>query len=472
MKRALWSSSDLSLALGIQAPEGVAAHGVSIDTRSLNPGDLFVALRGENMDGHDFVQAAQDKQAAAILCDHPLPGLEIAQIVVGDTFDALRQLARFAVSRSSAKRIAVTGSVGKTGTKEMLALALSAQAPTHATEGNLNNHYGLPLTLARLHAETAYAVLEMGMNHAGELTPLSELAKPHVCVVTTVEPVHIEFFPTLSDVAEAKAEIFAGLQPGGIAVLNRDNPFFALLARRARAKGAEIVSFGGHIESEYRLLHSEIAGAATEVLALAGDKPLAYRVGVPGHHWAVNSLAVLAAISALGADIAAGAEALAAMTPPKGRGARRQIDLADGGFFDLIDESYNASPASMRAAIITLSQIRLDGKGRRIAVLGDMLELGSRGPDLHRELGKVLEEAGIDRVFTAGSLMEGLFEILPQKLRAGHAATSTDLAPLVAANIEAGDVVMVKGSAGSRMGRVVDALAAPKGAMAMAANGH
>lgn len=472
MNRPLWTSQDLSQALGVSVPAGIAAIGVSIDTRSLKPGDLFVALRGENMDGHDFAQAALDKQAAAILCDHPLPGLALAQIVVGDTFEALRQLARFAVSRGKAKRIAVTGSVGKTGTKEMLALALSAQAPTHATQGNLNNHYGLPLTLARLHADAAYAVLEMGMNHAGELTPLSELALPHVCVVTTVEPVHIEFFPQLSDVAEAKAEIFAGLQPGGIAVLNRDNPFFGLLARRARAKNAGITSFGGHIESEFRLLHSEIAGAATVVLALAGDKPLAYRIGVPGHHWAVNSLAVLATLNAVGADMVAGAETLAAMTPPKGRGARRQIELADGGVFELIDESYNASPASMRAAIITLSQIRLEGKGRRVVVLGDMLELGGRGPELHRELGKVLEEAGIDRVFTAGSLMEGLFEALPQKMRAGHAATSSDLAPLVVAGVEAGDVVMVKGSAGSRMGRVVEALAAPKGVTALAANGH
>ncbi|CAA6604273.1 UDP-N-acetylmuramoyl-tripeptide--D-alanyl-D-alanine ligase (fragment) [Rhodospirillaceae bacterium LM-1] len=470
--RGLWTSEDLSKATGVQMASGIVAGGVSIDTRSLNEGDLFIALRGENMDGHEFARQAEEKKAAAILADHPIPGVSLPQIVVSDTFQALRNLASFAVSRSLAKRIAVTGSVGKTGTKEMLALALSAQAPVHATQGNLNNHYGLPLTLARMPQDAAYAVLEMGMNHAGEITPLSELAKPQVAVVTTVEPVHIEFFPTLSAIAEAKAEIFKGMSAGGIAVLNRDNPFFGLLARRAREHGARVISFGGHIESEFRLLHSEIVGASTEVLALAGEKPLAYRIGVPGHHWAVNSLAVLAALHAVGADTAKGAQSLQAMTPPKGRGARREIEIAQGKTFELIDESYNASPASMKAAIVTLAQIRLQGKGRRIAVLGDMLELGTQGPALHRGLKTVLEEAGIDRVYTAGPLMEGLFEELPQPMRAGHAANSAELAPLVAAHVQAGDIVMVKGSAGSRMGRVVEALERPKGVQAQAANGH
>jgi UDP-N-acetylmuramoyl-tripeptide--D-alanyl-D-alanine ligase len=472
MTPSLWTGKELAEALDIQTPADVVIQGVSIDTRTLKPADLFIAIKGDNVDGHAYAQQAVAKGAAALLVDHPLPGLNIAQFVVSDTFEAMRGLAAYSVRRSLARRIAVTGSVGKTGTKEMLALALSAQAPVHATQGNLNNHYGLPLTLARMSRDAVYAVLEMGMNHAGELTPLSLLARPQVAVVTTVEPVHIEFFPKLSDVAEAKAEIFAGLEPGGVAVLNRDNPFYGLLARRAQEKGAKIITFGGHIEAEFRLLHCEISGAVTEVLALAGEKPLAYRVGVPGRHWALNSLAVLAALQAAGADVVAGAQALSAMTPPKGRGARVEIELGEGGTFDLIDESYNASPASMKAAIITLAQIRLEDGGRRIAVLGDMLELGLQGPRLHKELLTVLEEAGIDRVFTAGPLMEGLFETLPQAMRGGHAATSSELAPLVAASVQAGDVVMVKGSAGSRMGRVVEALSAPKVARAEAVNGH
>ncbi|TAN54856.1 MAG: UDP-N-acetylmuramoyl-tripeptide--D-alanyl-D-alanine ligase [Rhodospirillales bacterium] len=472
MSRPLWTGLELAAVFNRSVASGIAVTGISIDTRSLKPGELFVAIRGERVDGHDFAQQAQEQGAAAILADHPLPGVSLPQIVVTDTMEGLRKLAAAARERSLARRIAVTGSVGKTGTKEMLALMLSAQAPTHATAGNLNNHYGLPLTLARMPAEAAYAVLEMGMNHPGELAPLSELARPHIAVVTTVEPVHIEFFPSLSDVAEAKAEIFKGFEPNGVAVLNRDNPFFGLLARRAKEKGARVVSFGGHIEAEFRLLHSEIAGAATEVLALAGERPLAYRIGIAGHHWAVNSLAALAAVSAAGADVSAAAQSLAAMIPPKGRGARRQVELQDGSVFELIDESYNASPASTRAAIMTLAQIRPEGRGRRIAVLGDMLELGQQGQALHLGLKDVLVTAGIDRVFTAGPLMENLFETLPQPMRGGHAATSADLAPLVASQVQAGDVVMVKGSAGSRMGRVVDALASVQGIQPRAANGQ
>lgn len=472
MTRPLWTSTDLTEALGVQVAEGVVATGVSIDSRTLSPGDLFVAIRGENADGHDFLQMAAEKGARALLVERAQAGLSVPQIVVADAFQGLRDLAACAVRRSSAKRIAVTGSVGKTGTKEMLSLCLSKQALTHATQGNLNNHYGLPLTLARLPADAAYAVLELGMNHAGEITPLTQMARPHVAIVTTVEPVHVEFFPTLADVAQAKAEIFKGLRPGGTAVLNRDNPFFALLAQRARENGADVVSFGGHIEAQFRLLSCEIEGAATDVLALAGEKNLAYRIGVPGRHWALNSLAALAAVKAAGGDVLAAADSLCAMLPPKGRGARREIDLPEGGSFELIDESYNASPASMKAAIMTLSHVGAAGKGRLIAVLGDMLELGLQGPALHKALAPILEEAGVARVFTAGPLMEALFESLPQAMRGGHAANSADLAPLVSAGVAAGDVVMVKGSAGSRMGRVVEALNAKHGVRVEAVNGH
>ncbi|MBF0354472.1 MAG: UDP-N-acetylmuramoyl-tripeptide--D-alanyl-D-alanine ligase [Alphaproteobacteria bacterium] len=472
MNRPLWTKEELAQVFAMDAANLAAATGISIDTRTLKAGDLFIAIRGDKMDGHDFAAKAQELGASALLVDHPLPGIAIPQIVVTDTLEGLRRLAAAACERNPAQRIAVTGSVGKTGTKDMLSLILSGLAPTHATQGNLNNHYGLPLTLARLPALSAYAVLEMGMNHAGELAPLSQLARPHIAIITTVEPVHIEFFPTLSDVAEAKAEIFAGLMPKGVAILNRDNAFFGLLSKRAREKGARVVSFGRHIESDFRLLYSEIVGTSTEVLALAGERPLAYRVGIAGHHWGLNSLAALAGAASAGVDVGAAATALSAMTPPKGRGARRLAVSPDGGTFELIDESYNASPASMQAAIITLAQIGLSGKGRRIAVLGDMLELGAQAPVLHRGLRDVLEQARIDRVFTAGPLMEQLFESLPQAMRGGHAASSAELAPLVAAQVRENDVVMVKGSAGSRMGRVVDALSAVPEAQSCAANGQ
>jgi UDP-N-acetylmuramoyl-tripeptide--D-alanyl-D-alanine ligase len=472
MSQPLWTGDELAEALGISVRSDVRVSGVSIDTRTLKAGDLFVAIRGEKVDGHDFAAKAAEAGAAAILADHPLTDVAIPQLAVADTFEGLRELARFAVARCRARRIAVTGSVGKTGTKEMLALVLGDQASVHATQGNLNNHYGLPLTLARMSRETVYAVLEMGMNHAGELTPLSRLARPDVAVITTVEPAHIEFFPKLSDVAQAKSEIFEGLEPDGVAVLNRDNPYFPLMAKMARDKGARIITFGAHIEAEFRLLHCAVVGANTEVLALAGERPLAYRIGAAGRHWGLNSLSVLAAVEAVGADVRAAAEKLSMMAPPKGRGARTSVELSDGGSFELIDESYNASPASMKAAIATLGQMRIEDNGRRIAVLGDMLELGSEGPRLHRELRAALEKAGVDRVFTAGPLMEGLFEELPQDMKGGHAATSADLAPLVASFVRACDLVMVKGSAGSRMGRVVEALAAPKMAQMPAVNGH
>ncbi|MBI4967591.1 MAG: UDP-N-acetylmuramoylalanyl-D-glutamyl-2,6-diaminopimelate--D-alanyl-D-alanine ligase [Rhodospirillales bacterium] len=469
----LWTSEEAAAATQGWVNRPWIAQGVSIDSRSLATGDLFVALKGERVDGHDYLNAAAAAGAAALMVSRTdsLPE-RVSYLAVADTLKGLADLANQARARSPAKVIAVTGSVGKTGTKEMLRLALAANGPTHATLGNLNNQIGLPLTLARLPAEAAYAVLEMGMNHAGELAPLSRLARPDVAIVTAIEMAHVEFFASLDAIADAKAEIFAGLAPGGTAILNRDSPQFSRLAKAARAQGAaRIVGFGAHAEAEARLLDCALDPEATTVLALIAERPVTYRLNVPGRHWALNSLAVLAAAQAVGADLERAAQGLAALAPPKGRGQRHRLER-EGGTLTLIDESYNASPASMRAALAALALAKPGPEGRRIAVLGDMLELGERGPALHGELAQSIAENRIDLVFTAGPLMENLHRGLARAQQGGHAANADAAAGLVAAALRPGDVVMVKGSAGSRMGRVVEALLHPEGAPARAANGH
>ncbi|OAN46622.1 UDP-N-acetylmuramoylalanyl-D-glutamyl-2, 6-diaminopimelate--D-alanyl-D-alanine ligase [Paramagnetospirillum marisnigri] len=458
----LWTSAEAAAAVG-GTPSGLAweASGVSIDSRTVQPGDLFIALAGPNHDGHDHVAAALAQGAACALV-HRLPAgvaSDAPLLLVKDTVEALYVLAAAARARCPGTIAAITGSVGKTGTKEMLRLALSQQGATHASTGNLNNHLGAPLSLARMPSDTRFGIFELGMNHAGELTPLSRLVRPHVAAITTVEAVHMEFFGSTEAIAEAKAEILDGLEDGGIAVLPRDNRHFQLLADAAGGHGVR--SFGSHIEATARLLDCGIDPASTAVFALVRDRALSYRIGISGRQWAMNSLAVLLVVDALGADMDAAAKSLSAMTAPKGRGERRKIALADGSV-ELIDESYNASPVSMRAAIATLASAKPAKGARRIAVLGDMLELGETGPALHAGLAETIDTWTIDLVFTAGPLMRHLHDALPDFRRGTHAETSDALAPLVRQAIRPGDVVMVKGSAGSRMGRVVQALAEEK----------
>ena len=299
---------------------------------------------------------------------------------------ALRDLGRAARTRSPAKVIAVTGSVGKTGTKEALLLALSADGETHASVASYNNHWGVPLSLARWPAGAKYAVFEIGMNHAGEITPLTKLVRPHVAIVTGIEPVHLEFFGSLEKIADAKAEIFSGVEAGGAAVLNSDNAQFARLAAAAKAAGIQrVVSFGESGSAEARLLRVSPQADSSTVEASILGQPVTYKLGTPGHHLVLNSLAVLAAVSLAGADLALAALALNNLKPASGRGARSYL-IVPGGNTLLIDESYNANPASMRAAIALLGQAPVGKRGRRIAVLGDMLELGPSGAELHREL--------------------------------------------------------------------------------------
>ena len=353
----------------------------------------------------------------------------------------------------------MTGSVGKTGTKEALKLCLSAQAPTYASAASFNNHWGVPLSLARMPRDCVYGVFELGMNHAGEIRELTKLVQPDVAVITTVQPVHIEFFDSIVDIANAKAEIFEAVPPNGTAILNRDNPLFPNLLERAEACGlSRILTFGTHEEAQFRALDSSLHATCSAVHALIKGQPLDYCISLPGEHWVVNSLAVLAAVSAIGADVTAAANELSRLRAMPGRGAREAIDLPGGGAFLLIDESYNANPSSMRAAIAVLAKSEPKNDGRRIAVLGDMLELGDTSNEMHIGLAQPLAEAGIDQVFTCGSDMQALHDKLDLNQRAAHRLTSAELAPLVATSLRPGDVVMIKGSLGQRMASVVQAV--------------
>jgi UDP-N-acetylmuramoyl-tripeptide--D-alanyl-D-alanine ligase len=350
-------------------------NGVSIDSRTVAPGDLFVAIKGDRFDGHDFARAALEREAAvALIAKDKLEALGGTgpYLVVADPLAALVKLGIAARNRSQAKIAAVTGSVGKTGTKEMLAAALRRSGETHASVASYNNHWGVPLTLARMPTSARYGVYEIGMNHAGEITPLSGFVRPNVAIITTVEPVHIEFFPNVEAIADAKAEIFAGVERGGTAVLNCDNAHFERLKRHADARGLRIVTFGAAEGADCRLIDVALHPTSSSVSASILGAPVTYKLGAPGRHIVQNSLAVLAAAALLDADLALAALALADVGAREGRGERFALPLPSGGVFVLIDESYNANPASMRAAIELLGATPTVG-GRRIAVLGDML---------------------------------------------------------------------------------------------------
>jgi UDP-N-acetylmuramoyl-tripeptide--D-alanyl-D-alanine ligase len=461
--RPLWSVEAMMQAMAA-APSGplpAGVGGISIDTRSIAPGEAFFAIAGENRDGHDFVPAALAAGAglAVVAADRrsrfPAPA---PLLVVDDVLAALGELARAARARSPARFLGVTGSVGKTGTKEALRLALAADGETHASVASYNNHWGVPLSLARCPQTARYAVLELGMNHAGEIAALAALARPHVAIITAVEPVHLEFFASLEAIADAKAEIFLGLEAGGAAVINRDNPQFERLRRQAQAAGvARIVSFGEHGEADARLIKSSLHPDCSTVQARILGADLTYKLGAPGRHVVHNSLAVLAAASLVGADLALAGLALAQLKPASGRGTRITLETRDGTAL-LIDESYNANPASMRAALALLGQTEIGTQGRRIAVLGDMLELGAHGDAMHRQLLEPVLAHRVDLVFCCGPLMHALWEALPSERRAGYAETAALLEPQVLAAIRPGDTVMVKGSLGSRMGPIVTAL--------------
>lgn len=458
----LWSLADFMAATGGRLigkpPQGIS--GLSIDSRTIGPGEAFFAIRGETRDGHAFAAGALDRGAAlAVVAKSKAADIAAEPLLaVADPLEALENLGRAARARSQARIIAVTGSVGKTGTKEMLRAVLSPSGETHASAASYNNQWGVPLSLALLPRSAAFGIFEVGMNHPGEIEPLARMIRPHTAIITAVAAVHLEFFDSLDDIAAAKAEIFAGLEPGGAAILNRDNPYFDFLVDRARAAGAgRVIGFGEDERADARAVELSLQADCSTVSADILGTRTTYKIGAPGKHQLINSLAVLAVVQLTGGDLARGALALGGWRAPEGRG--RRLDFATPqGSVSIIDESYNANPASMRAAIATLGQTQPSGNGRRIAVLGDMLELGEAAPRLHAELAQPLVDADVDLVYTAGPLMAALCDALPSGRRAGHAEKAECLVDMLERDVRPGDVIMIKGSLGSRMAPLVAAL--------------
>jgi UDP-N-acetylmuramoyl-tripeptide--D-alanyl-D-alanine ligase len=459
----LWTGLGLVAPLNarVDGPVPSGVSGISIDTRTLQPGDLFFAITGDNSNGHDYAAAAFQAGAAAAVVDEAhaqkLHGLG-PLYVVHDVLESLAGLGRAARKRADAVTIAVTGSVGKTSTKEALRLALTPSGMVHASAASYNNHWGVPLSLARMPKTTKFTVSEIGMNHAGEITPLTALVRPDIAIITTVAPVHLEFFDSVEAIADAKAEIFSGLEPGGTAIINRDSPYFERLETAARhSPAAHILSFGEHPEADARLVGFSPVSGHSVVTATISGRTLTIRLGTQGRHLAENALAVLLAVQSAGADLDAAVNALAFFQAQKGRGEKVVIKTPDGPF-TLIDESYNANPASMRAAFAMAGMLEPGPQGRRVAVIGDMLELGHQGPALHEELAEGLIANGFEAVFAAGPLMRSLAGALPSSIETAWRERAADLQPAVLDGVRAGDIVIVKGSNGSRMAPIVGAL--------------
>jgi UDP-N-acetylmuramoyl-tripeptide--D-alanyl-D-alanine ligase len=464
----LWTAADASQATGGEARRDWTATGVSIDTRTLARGDLFVALR-DARDGHDFVADALARGAAAAMVSRIPEGVaeDAPLLLVGDVQTALEALGRAGRARMRGRVVAVTGSVGKTSTKEMLHAICAHQGRAHASVQSYNNHWGVPLTLARMPADTAYAVIEIGMNAPGEIAPLARLARPHVALITTVAAAHLAAFEDISGIAREKASIYEGLEPGGTGLYHTDIETAPILRETAARHAARVIGFGEARGAHHRLLSVDLHPDTTVVRARAWRTPLLFRIGAVGRHFAMNALAVLAIIAELGLDRAVAMADLAGWSPPNGRGTRERLVLdmaADGMSIDLIDDAFNANPASMGAALDVLAASRpLDGvgrvsRGRRVAVLGDMLELGEDEAALHAALADLPAMREVDEVHCVGPRMAALWDALPRARRGHCADTAEALAARVHRIIDAGDVVLVKGSKGSRVSLVADAL--------------
>jgi UDP-N-acetylmuramoyl-tripeptide--D-alanyl-D-alanine ligase len=451
---ALWTSAEAEAATLGHASRAFEATGISIDTRTLKAGDLFVALKGDARDGHAFVPAALAAKASAALVSQHIDEAPGALLSVANTQRGLEDLGRAARTRSHAKIVGVTGSAGKTTTKEMLRLGLGANGTTHASAASYNNHWGVPLSLASMPRETEFGIFEIGMNHFGEIRSLVAFVRPHVALVTTIAPAHLEFFGTCEAIADAKSEIFEGIVPGGAALIPADSPYADRLKARARQAGvSRILSFGAGAEADARILSRGEAGEGMKIDAEILGRSIHFRLGATGAHLASNAVGALLAVAALDADVLNAAAALSEFAALKGRGARFRA-----GNVDVIDESYNANPASMAAALAVLGSTTPAKGGRRIAVLGDMLEMGPQGSALHAALGSDIEEAEVDLVFANGAQMRALWDVLPASRRGAYGATSADIAPQLLAALQPGDVVLVKGSLGSKMSVIIDAL--------------
>ena len=480
MADALWTFDELMQAVPFAVDDGApdkAITGFSIDTRSLKPGEVFVALNDQR-DGHEFVTAAfkagasvavvaQDYErkpgdGALLQCgldDYRDMNPQLNRETDSDPLCALQWIGDTARSRlsSAARVIAVTGSAGKTGTKEMLRACLARLGKVHASEKSYNNHWGVPLTLANMPRDTQYGVFEIGMNHAGEIANLVQWVQPHAAIITTVEAVHLEHFANVEAIADAKAEIFQGLVKGGAAMIKRDSPHYDRLRARAEAHGARVISFGLTNSADVYAESFKIHEDGSEITARIGDKKVCYRLAMPGRHIAENSLAVVAALDAVGAGLEKALAALADLAPPGGRGLRTGLSVANGEVL-LIDESYNANPASMRAALETMASVGRDKFPRRIVVLGDMLELGPDAAKLHKGLTEAVAEAGTDKFFACGPHMKGLYDALPIAIKGHYAETAAALQSELLAAIRVGDVVMLKASNGTKLGPLVEAI--------------
>ncbi len=468
----IWTFDALAEAAGatVDGTPGAGVTGVSIDTRTLAPGDLFVALQ-DVRDGHDFVEAAFDKGAVAALVrtDYARKPGDGVLLRAGDPLAALEAIGRAARARLSpdARVIAVTGSAGKTTTKEMLRACCARLGPTHASEKSYNNHWGVPLTLAKMPAGTRFAIFEIGMNHAGEITPLTKMVAPHVAVVTTVVSAHLEHFGTEEAIADAKAEIFLGLKPGGAAIMDFDNRHYARLSAAARAQdGVKVTPFSGRPVGDDQVMNPARTGHGIVQLrhahevdgqSLVTAHGQSYVLGAAGAHMVANSVAVVAVLKAIGADLGRALPALAEFGAPEGRGSRSRLAIG-GGEILLINESYNANPASMRAALDAMRGIDRTAHPRRIAVLGEMLELGAEAARLHTGLNDAIDAAGIDLVFATGPNMKRLFDLLPEGKQGGWSETAAGLEEVLAGALRQGDAVMIKGSNGSRTWQLVAAL--------------
>lgn len=463
----LWTAEDAAAATGGVAQGKWIASGVSIDTRTLAPGDLFVALKDQR-DGHEFVAQALEKGAAAALVDHVPKGVksDAHLLIVDDVLAGLEALGRAGRARVLGKVVAVTGSVGKTSTKEMLLEMLSAQGRTHASVASYNNHWGVPLTLARMPQDTEFAVIEIGMNHPGEIAPLAKMARPHVALITTVAAAHLEAFDDITGIAVEKAAIFEGVEPGGIAVLNADVETSAILMSKALDCKLRDISFGEQ-GYDFKLIRADLRDDMTVVQAQMGADPLLFKIASPGRHFAMNALGALAVMAALRTDIALAVGALGRWRPYKGRGQRERIylDVVDMGLtLDLIDDSYNANPTSMAAALEVLAAAPVIddmgrvSKGRRIAFLGDMKELGSDEIALHAGLAHLPSMQSLDVVHCIGPLMRALYDLLPEAQRGDWFETAEQALPSLKRALDSGDVVLAKGSLSMKLGLIVDAI--------------
>ena len=467
----LWTSAEAAQATGGKSTCDWQANGVSIDTRTLKKGDLFVALKAER-DGHDFVAQALERGAAAALVSRVPDGVkpDAPLLIVEDVLRALADMGRAARARTNAQVVAVTGSVGKTSTKEMLRDVLQGQGRTHVAEASYNNHWGVPLTLARMPADTELAVIEIGMNHPGEIAPLAKMARPHVAIVTTVAPAHLEAFENIEGIAHEKAAIFEGLEPNGAAVINGDVGTYPILQAKAEEHAAQVISFGEADHNHHQATDIIIKDQTTLVKLVAGSTPLLLKIAAPGRHFALNALAVMASVWLLDLDRAVALSDLGRWMPPQGRGTRERLIMDvvnDELSFDLIDDAFNANPTSMAASLEVIAAADIRKGGRKIAVLGDMLELGGDEIDMHRALSELDAIRGVDVVHCVGTRMKALYDALPETQRGRWFETAHELSERVHAFVHARDIVLVKGSKGSKVSLVVDALrklghAAPK----------